>query len=280
VNLETTQRTFIPGSEWVYYKVYCGINTADQILTEVIQPLAQQLIAKKIISKWFFIRYADPDSHLRIRFHLVNTKDIHQVLLSVSKALSSYVEDKLISDLQLATYQRELERYGSNTIDLLESLFYHDSLLLVNIIRSTPEARLRFQQMYDYTEYLISLFIPEIEERLSFLDRMQEGYKTEFGATSSVSKKSMGKKYRSFQSEQKLPSLANDFSSLEAIAKEILEINNKKALKLPLHDLLSSIVHMSVNRVFQSRQRLYEMVLYDFLFQKTRSDFYRQKKRK
>ena len=26
------KRTFIPGSEWIYYKIYTGIKTADSIL--------------------------------------------------------------------------------------------------------------------------------------------------------------------------------------------------------------------------------------------------------
>ena len=67
---------------------------------------------------------------------------------------------------------------------------------------------------------------------------------------------------------------------VKALSKTILDFEQQGALKLTLKSLLSSMVHMSVNRAFQSRQRLNEMVIYDFLYQKNRSDFYRQKKNK
>ena len=275
-----TQRTFIPGSEWVYYKVYCGLNTADQILTDLVNPLAQQLMNDGIIDKWFFIRYHDPDNHLRIRFHLIDQKEIHQVILGVARILNSHVESKLIWDLQLATYQRELERYGSNTMEILESLFCEDSQVLINIIKNSPDELSRFQHIFHYIDDLINLFILDLEKKLEFLDRMQNNYKTEFNSTSSFAKKQMGKKYRSFRNTDQLPQLPISYEPIESLSKRILDFHKDQSLKLPLTDLLGSIIHMSVNRAFQSRQRLNEMVIYDFLYQKNRSDFYRQKKNK
>lgn len=69
---ETTQRNFNIGSEWLYYKFYCGVKTADKLLTEVIKPLTEELQTKQLIDKFFFIRYTDPDLHIRLRFHLID----------------------------------------------------------------------------------------------------------------------------------------------------------------------------------------------------------------
>ena len=70
------QRTYIPGDQWLYFKIYTGFKTADLLLREVIPRIANQLLAGHIISKWFFIRYSDPELHLRLRFCLQDTSKV------------------------------------------------------------------------------------------------------------------------------------------------------------------------------------------------------------
>src|SRR5207253_1369387 len=62
------RRTFTPGSDWLYAKLYTGSATADSLLLDVVAPLARELLAADAVDSWFFIRYADPDWHLRVRF--------------------------------------------------------------------------------------------------------------------------------------------------------------------------------------------------------------------
>ncbi|MEO6839031.1 MAG: lantibiotic dehydratase, partial [Ginsengibacter sp.] len=50
------QRTFEPGSEWIYFKIYCGSTFSDQILFSVVKPSIQSLLKNKVIRKAFFIR--------------------------------------------------------------------------------------------------------------------------------------------------------------------------------------------------------------------------------
>ena len=70
------QKNFILGDEWLYYKIYTGAKTADNILIDVIKPIAQTLFDEQVIDKWFFIRYSDPDFHIRVRFHCVDISKI------------------------------------------------------------------------------------------------------------------------------------------------------------------------------------------------------------
>lgn len=81
------ERKCIPGTEWLYLKIYTGIKTSDIILKEVITPLIEYFQADNYISKWFFIRYNDPESHLRIRFMLNNTDYYNKI---PSKKLKLY----------------------------------------------------------------------------------------------------------------------------------------------------------------------------------------------
>jgi thiopeptide-type bacteriocin biosynthesis protein len=64
------KRDFCIGSEWLYYKLYTGVKTADLILLEKLYSVILELKEKNLIIKWFFIRYKDTDEHLRIRFLL------------------------------------------------------------------------------------------------------------------------------------------------------------------------------------------------------------------
>ena len=59
------ERNFYPGESWLYIKVYGGITACDQLLVDVIYPTIISLKRTKVIVNWFFIRYYDPDFHLR-----------------------------------------------------------------------------------------------------------------------------------------------------------------------------------------------------------------------
>jgi hypothetical protein len=73
------QRKFAPFSEWVYFKIYSGPKAINTILIDNIFFLTSKLLNGNIISKWFFIRYADPHNHLRIRFRLKSGSEHNQL---------------------------------------------------------------------------------------------------------------------------------------------------------------------------------------------------------
>jgi thiopeptide-type bacteriocin biosynthesis protein len=64
---EAIKRSFTIGEEWLYFKIYCGVKTANELLISVVEPLVTKLRKEKKITLWFFIRYSDPEHHLRIR---------------------------------------------------------------------------------------------------------------------------------------------------------------------------------------------------------------------
>ncbi|MCX8492045.1 MAG: thiopeptide-type bacteriocin biosynthesis protein, partial [Cyclobacteriaceae bacterium] len=120
------QRSFLSGDQWCYVKIYCGVKTADKILIDVLKPIAHELLAKEKITMWFFIRYADPDHHIRVRFS-GHGNFYAEVTETLNKAFAPYLESHLIWKVQTDTYNRELERYGAVNMDNSESLFFYDS---------------------------------------------------------------------------------------------------------------------------------------------------------
>src|SRR3546814_1711963 len=63
----TIQRSFPPGSEWVYLKLYLGQGECDRLLMKEVNGFINRLKQEGLLQKWFFIRYADPEYNLRIR---------------------------------------------------------------------------------------------------------------------------------------------------------------------------------------------------------------------
>jgi len=267
------QRTFIPGDEWLYYKIYCGVKMIDFILTDLIKPITEKLLKQKLIDKWFFIRYSDPDSHLRVRFHISKTEDIGKVVSRMNEKLSFYLESNQVWDVQLLSYQRELERYGNNTIEVAESYFFYDSELVLNCIKDSKDDKSRFLNILKLAENSLSLFNYNNERRLSFLYKMQLQFKSEFNVDKTV-KKELSNKYRELQTQLLENDNYND-SLLPIIVDRLLMLEKGNELEISLDDLLASFIHMTINRGFRSKQRLYEMMIYDFLYRKNNSKFAR-----
>jgi lantibiotic biosynthesis protein len=71
---------FHPGSEWFYAKLYTGPVMADDILCNVVRPLIDRSRDLQAIDRWFFIRYADPSFHLRLRLHERNQRSLTHVV--------------------------------------------------------------------------------------------------------------------------------------------------------------------------------------------------------
>lgn len=275
-NRNNAQRAFTIGDEWLYYKLYCGVKVADEILIDKIRPLTEKLLEQNKITSWFFIRYNDPEFHLRIRFHLTDVKYIGEVILMIKKNLSIYIESGFIWDIQLNTYQREIERYGSNTMMHFEQFFFYDSTLVVKAINTFENDEERFLFTLKTIHLIVISFYADIEQRLEFTELLRQGFKTEFNADKSTIKQ-LDIKYRLIKSkidfslnnkrQDYLNTLLRTFqNNVEPIIKVILEYEKYNMLQITVKEAVSSLIHMAINRTFRSKQRLYEFMIYDFLY--------------
>jgi lantibiotic biosynthesis protein len=124
-----------PGSEWLYAKIYAGTHAQETILSTVVVPLVSELRDTMDLDRWFFVRYADPDSHLRLRLRAPKTRSsaLRERFLSSAEAL---LREGAIQGYSLDTYYPELERYGgSGNIDRVENFFTLDSDVCAEILR-------------------------------------------------------------------------------------------------------------------------------------------------
>lgn len=110
--MKLIQRKFIPGSEWLFFKLYTGNKTADKILVNNIYPAINLLTKRGLIKKWFFIRYTDPDFHLRLRLLAADNKSVCEIINVIYLFLYKLINTNQVWKIQIDTYNREIERYN------------------------------------------------------------------------------------------------------------------------------------------------------------------------
>lgn len=292
------QRNYSVGSEWLYYKIYTGHKTADLVLTEIIKPLSEQLMEEGLIDKWFFIRYADPKHHLRVRFHCKDQVVVGKIISALHEPLNQFLEQDLVWKIQLDTYNREIERYGSNTMELSETLFCFDSnatVQFLDLIEGDEGEELRWLFGLRALDNLLDGFRYSLEEKLGLTETLKTGFGNEFGMSRPL-KKQLDDKYRKKRSsiedfmmfskesepdyEPILDILKENGEKIQPIAEQILQISNQEKLQMELNNLMGSYIHMLMNRLFKSKNRLNEMVCYDFLYRYYKSKYARKARKK
>ena len=276
------QRTFIPGDQWLYFKIYSGFKTADQLITNMIAPVANQLLHNQMISKWFFIRYSDPELHLRLRFLLIDPNQTAIPILMLNQAIQEFMRNNLVWKVQIETYQREIERYGADTMELSESLFFYDSHYFAEILRTIQggEAEtLRWLSALASVDALLNDFSFDLPKKMEFITIVKENFAREFGLENSRSK--LSDKYRA--NRKAIEELLDRKTDKHKSVCNLLEMRSKMQIPVvnqiikPTTALLSSYTHMMMNRWFRSKQRMHEAVVYDFLLKYYKSKMARGK---
>ncbi|MBK5722829.1 thiopeptide-type bacteriocin biosynthesis protein, partial [Dysgonomonas sp. Marseille-P4677] len=182
--IKSTQRIFIPGSKWVYFKIYAGHKTLENILVKDVYSIISKLKKEQIIEKWFFIRYADPDSHLRIRMLLNDEIKVGDTVNMIYRQLNYLVKDNFIWKIQLDTYHRELERYGNRLIEDTETLFFRDSECILSIIRLlniNKNEDFRWMIALKLIDCLLSDFNFNLIQKHSLMENISDSFKKEYG---------------------------------------------------------------------------------------------------
>jgi len=273
-------RIFIPGSEWAYFKLYTGTKTTDAILRNEMIGYVREMLKNNIIDKWFFIRYSDPDFHIRLRLHLKETCNFTFIFNRFFEYFQPIVKANLVWNIQCDTYKRELERYGANTISIVEDLFFIDSehiIRLLNCLNNENPEQHRWKLALVLIDSFLSAFSFELLQRKELLNNIAENFKKEFGFMHHSSKRQLDNKFRSYRKdienamiwendiEEAIVIIKTRMQKIFPIAEKITAMEKSGVLQVSLKELLSSLIHMTMNRWFRAKNRLHELVVYDFL---------------
>lgn len=256
------KRNFYPGDEWLYFKIYLHFNVANKVLAKVILPFVKSMKRKRIIDEWFFIRYNDPGFHLRLRLHLIDKNSYGDIITSLNNKLKRYINDGFINKITIDTYVREAERYGGNDIINCEHFFCDDSKLIAEIVahdtggndtdRILTAIALCNCLLYSYSE--------NINEQEKIISRIYDNF------SGKINSKSVNEIYRDMR--KKIEDILPYDNSLSIIRRKsqdnkyngdnLIAISDKTAV-------ISSLIHMRMNRYFTNNPNLYEAIVYYML---------------
>lgn len=277
-------KKFHPGSEWLYFKLFCSVKTADKFLTQHFLPFVNAGKKKKLFSSFFFIRYKENGSHLRIRFHNSKISNQSKLTKKFVELLEPLLDSNVIHKINIDSYVQETERYGGPAlITMAEALFATDSeatLKILDLLEPNNEDNFRIFFAMRSIDLLMNDFRIDLSAKKNLLKTLSDQFLEEFGGSHFL-QKSINSKYKKlkqsifsymdFEQDSK-----NDFRDVMEIFDERSmrnkEIVDKIYVEIPeqervvkISELLRSFIHMSVNRMFMSYQRKYELLIYNFL---------------
>jgi len=271
----------------MFVKAYCAPSVVDEILRSPVAAWLDEMGANRI-NRWFFVRYADPEWHIRIRFEPNQDVDPYAALSAFCRCLRDFERSGKIWRVQIDTYEKETSRYGGvNGMDLCESLFHIDSeaVLRLIVMSSTEElAKNRWAFALLGMRDLLESTAWTSEQKRQVVDHVAESFRREILRGGRMTDRLKQKKRELRDAADRW--LLNEHFAREAASPvaEIFEVRRTRMLPLltklcameeadpgqPVR-AVESLLHMHANRMFVSAARAQEMVTYNLLHQYLRS---------
>lgn len=271
-SLSEVPRVHPPGGHWLFLKLYAAREIEDDLIADSLLPFADQAVAAGLADSWFFIRYSDPDPHLRLRFHGL-PEQLNNILFGhVCDWAGGLLEDGLAGRFLFDSYEQEVERFGGfEAMPLAEKIFHVDSQSAALLIR----CGLAKQWSEDKTT-LLALSVDDLlcslgldrQSRLHWYRkhavmggpdvgadyRKRKGnLRTLLGQTSALRTRPGGKEIDSVFTARR--------SALAEISDRYRELEAKNEMRVSLGVLFDSLVHLHFNRVAGIDQSLEQKVL-------------------
>jgi thiopeptide-type bacteriocin biosynthesis protein len=290
---ERVQRTFFPGSEWLYLELYSGAKVADEILADLHELLTHPAM-QKLVDQYFFIRYNVPEQHIRLRLQISKPEGREQCLdILHREVFEKYASQKKLYNVRVASYERELERYGPANIEDVERIFCADSATAMSFfsILNLDNAEIyKWKYAIIAIDSLLSDFGFELKEKAGVMETLESLFGSEF-RDDKTTKKALSAKYRNYkqtvedvfdEQSELYGEIGDIFSMMEhrsSIHEEaVASIRSRyEEDDLFYRDVINSIIHMICNRVFTLFPRHHEFLCYYFLARYYKTSLYKRK---
>jgi len=268
------QRVYIPGDTWVFCKLYISVAQQDDYLAVYVDQLVRFVFEKQAAETWFFVRYADPEFHIRLRFKVSNTimsRSLTSILVSWAAKMQAA---GLLQRFCIDQYEREIERYGgAKAIETAEAIFAAESELCLSLICAQQSGQLGDISLLQAAVLTTSILLMSFgldDLRQSAWAKARHGSHARFTQdyrkdrqkiilllrqykTGEVANCQVGEACKTL--EQRLKALGGHYRQLERSGH----------LGLPLEYILESFVHMHTNRLI-GMDRIQEQRLLTYLY--------------
>lgn len=279
--VEPARRSFLPGGNWLYVKLFASPSNCDRLLVDCVVPWLRRARSQELLDDWFFLRFDQPDWHLRLRFHC--PEGGATLLPSLQGALAPYLADGTLGKMELDTYSREVERYGGlQGVELAEAIFRVDSDASLALLEALQGGALqqRWRLALLGIDSLLSGLAFDLEAKAFIAAELRRAFSQEHGVNIHL-KKQLGQRFRTVHDELRSllngqdaaawsrrgrRILAQHHRALPPLGEQLHHLARQGNLERPAAALASSYVHLHVNRLLRSTHRRQELVLYEFLY--------------
>ncbi|HYP42067.1 MAG TPA: lantibiotic dehydratase [Chloroflexia bacterium] len=165
-----------PGSDWLFAKLYASRTLEEDLIANPLRDFAEQACASGLAEEWFFIRYSDPDPHIRLRFRGQPDRLTKELLPSLCTWAGGLMAEGRCLRFAFDTYDREVERYGGPAgTDVAESIFAADSRAVSILLNLLLERELQIDRttlaILSVDDLLSSLGLTETERLRWYKDQ-------------------------------------------------------------------------------------------------------------
>ncbi|MGM7684183.1 lantibiotic dehydratase [Cytobacillus sp. Hm23] len=268
-------RVHLPGGKWIFLKLYGLSSRIEEFIGWHMKELYELAKGNQVADQWFFMRYSDPNPHIRLRFKGEQEQLYSKLMPIIHQWGLNLQREGLVSQMVIDSYDPEIERYGGpKLIELAEKVFEGDSIMVTNLIRLKREGAVSID-----LDMIAVICTIDIMERfsLSFKEQL-DWFNKRF------SHKEHLKVFRKNRKPyMELGNSKNDWESLRNDPEGILIYNNMlhrretlqhyaQQVHLNQQDgilhsnpdgILASIIHMTLNRFgisFQDERRVMHLV--------------------
>jgi thiopeptide-type bacteriocin biosynthesis protein len=248
-------RLFPPGSEWAYLKLYSGPDLQGDLLAGPVRELAGRLLEARLADQWFFLRYTDPDHHLRLRFRCLDPGPRSRLVSELSSFAAALLDRGLCLRFAFDTYDPEIERYGGpEAILLAEQIFGVDSSSVVEHLALLDRHRgLEPRNLVvATTDNLLLALEPQPTERMRWL-RARRGDKRrsgpEYRERGALLSSLVAPRGASPLPPEIRSNLERTRLELRALAEGLAALRDRALLSQPMDRLLAHYAHMHFNRL-------------------------------
>jgi thiopeptide-type bacteriocin biosynthesis protein len=248
-----------PGSDWLFAKLYHVPTFEEDLLAGPIRDFCAATLAEGLSDGWFFMRYADPDPHLRVRWHGDPEVLTNRLAPRLLRWGSSLVAKGFCHRIALDTYDREIERYGGPAaMPLAEQLFAADSEAVLDLLHLIDNKQLDLDRpllgMYTVDDLLAGLGLPEADRQDQYRKsvvtrretadeyrRQQASLRQLLGDPAWLARQRAGAEIAAI--------LARRRTRVEDVAHRLHTLETLGELDKPISELVRSFVHLHANRL-------------------------------
>jgi thiopeptide-type bacteriocin biosynthesis protein len=257
IETSLNERQLLPGQGCLYFKLYGPASHQDEVLVALRDALAGRTLT------WFFVRYRDPEAHLRFRI-LAASEVLMTLLPQVLAVLERLRLCGYLARVQLDTYERELERYGGvAAMPICEAIFAVDSAMVL-VLKDIDRRPVTDLALASVDVFLRGLGLAQSERHALYV-ALDDGYSAERASDPSyaaqVKSQANADRKRVWEllhaiekgalAQWRVGFIAALKPQVEALQQQVVE----SATCHPFSEIAASLAHMHANRLGLNRQQ-------------------------